>query len=237
MVGPAAPDEGVGDIRCGRADVGGDREASLHRREPVEQVVGNVAEQEIRGILPARGRAGARGDGGRRRSAGRSLGGIWRARRRPRQSRRWRRDGRGDRLDGMDDETDTADDEAGLAAALPAERGRRRRRHRRPRAAAAVPRLRPPRGAARRPVPGLLGRVPADRAALLRAARHSLRLRPRGGGAVGGGDRRPAALRALPRRRPFRRGGAASSCTASNTATMSSWRGGWAAGWRGPAPT
>ena len=65
----------------------------------------------------------------------------------------------------------------------------------RPRPAAAVPRL--PRAGGRdgHAVPGLLVAPEADRAALLRAAGHSLRLRSRARRAVGGGDRRPAALR------------------------------------------
>ena len=82
---------------------------------------------------------------------------------------------------------------------------RRVRRRARCGAAAALPGL-PRAGRRQRPVRRLLVEAVADRAALLRAARHPVRLRSRPGRAVDAGDRRPAGLSPGPRRGALRRG-------------------------------
>ena len=74
----------------------------------------------------------------------------------------------------------------------------------RSRLADALPGL-PRAGRGQRPLPGVLVETVLHHPALLRAARHSFRVRPGSGHPVDGSDRRPAGLSPRPRRRAFRR--------------------------------
>ena len=102
------------------------------------------------------------------------------------------------------------------------------------RAAAALPVV--PRSRDRqRPVSGLLEQGRVHRAALLSAARHSVRLRSRPRHPVDAGDRRSARLQRAPARRCAMTTSRAPWCTPSSMATGSISRRCSAAGWRAPA--